>query len=318
MAASGVSFPEDDGADTRYAMIEKEALGVTWACEKFDYFVVGRKFEVETDHKPLIALLGEKDLTHLPVRVQRFKMRLMRYDFIIKHTPGSQMYIANMLSRPNMGSEPSDNDLMQCRAIAKIAQVAADTCITDSFHDSRLRDALTGDPVVREVIGYIQTGWPETSRELRGEPLKMYPKRDSLTISGVIVWFEKRVYIPGSLRQSYLSRCHEGHQGIVKCKRAAPQHFWRPGLSRDIEDLVARCHVCIKNISIKRQPMEINALPERPWVDVGSDLFEWRNQTYLLAVDHYSKWIELEELPSQTSFGEIFAWFGIPEVLKVG
>ena len=139
---------------------------------------------METDHKPLIALLGEKDLSQSPVRVQRFKMRLMRYDFVIKHTPGSQMYIADMLSRPNTGSEPSDNDLRQCRAIAKIAQVAADTCITDSFHDSRLRDALTGDPVAREIIGYIQTGWPETSKELRGEPLTMYLKRDSLTFSG--------------------------------------------------------------------------------------------------------------------------------------
>jgi len=68
--------------------------------------------------------------------------------------------------------------------------------------------------------------------------------------------------------------------------------------------------------------MEINALPERPWVEVGSDLFEWRNQTYLLTVDYYSKWIEVEELPSQTSFHvikmleKIFARFGIPEVLR--
>jgi len=98
---------------------------------------------VETDHKPLIALLGEKDLSQSPVRVQRFKMRLMRYDFNIKHTPGSQLYIAYTLSIPNTGSEPSDNDLMQCRAIAKIAQVAADTCITDSFHDSRLKGDLS-------------------------------------------------------------------------------------------------------------------------------------------------------------------------------
>jgi len=182
-----------DPTKNQRVMIEKEALGITWAREKFAFFLVGRKFEVETDHKPLIALLGEKDLSQLPVRVQRFKKRLMRYDFVIKHTPGSPMYIADMLSRPNTGSEPSDNDLMQCRAIAKIAQVAADTCITDSFHDCRLRDALTGDPVAREIIGYIQTGWLETSKELRGEPLKMYPKRDSLTFSGGIVWFEKRL-----------------------------------------------------------------------------------------------------------------------------
>ena len=42
--------------ETRYAMVEKEALAITWACEKFDYYLIGRKFEVETDHKPLVAI----------------------------------------------------------------------------------------------------------------------------------------------------------------------------------------------------------------------------------------------------------------------
>jgi len=98
-----------------------------------------------------------------------------------------------------------------------------------------------------------------------GEPLKMYPKRDSLTFSGGIVWFEKRVYIPGSLRQSYLSRCHEGHQGIVKCKRAARQHFWWPGSSRDIEDLIAPKRVSpgvIRDEHPKRELTPETGVPE--------------------------------------------------------
>ena len=80
------------------------------------------------------------------------------------------MHIADMLSRHNRGAKPSDNDLTHCRFIAKIVHIAANTCISDSFHDSRLRDALMTDPVAREIIGYIQTGWPETSEELRGNP----------------------------------------------------------------------------------------------------------------------------------------------------
>ena len=85
--------------EKRYAQIEKEALAVTWACQKFDFYLVGRKFQIETDHKPLVPLLGNKDLSQLPLRVQRFKMRLMRYDFDIFHSPGSQMFIADNLSR---------------------------------------------------------------------------------------------------------------------------------------------------------------------------------------------------------------------------
>ena len=58
--------------EQRYAQIEKEALAVTWACEKFQEYLLGTSFKVETDHKPLVPLLSSKALNMVPVRVQRF------------------------------------------------------------------------------------------------------------------------------------------------------------------------------------------------------------------------------------------------------
>ena len=47
--------------EQRYAQIEKEALGVTWACEKFREFIMGLKdLTIETDHRPLLSLLKTK------------------------------------------------------------------------------------------------------------------------------------------------------------------------------------------------------------------------------------------------------------------
>lgn len=87
-----------NSAEKRYAQIEKEALAICWACEKFHYYLAGRKFKIETDHKPLISVLGDKELAKLPIRVQRFRLRIMAYDYIIYYAPGEKLVLADALS----------------------------------------------------------------------------------------------------------------------------------------------------------------------------------------------------------------------------
>ena len=84
--------------ERHYAQIEKEALAITWACERFSVYVLGRMFIVEIDHKPLIPLLGSKNLDSLPPRVLRFRLRLTRFDYSIVHVPGKLLYMADALS----------------------------------------------------------------------------------------------------------------------------------------------------------------------------------------------------------------------------
>ena len=62
--------------EKRYAVIEKEALAVTWASEKFSDYVLGLPFVLETDHKPLTALLNSTEPLKMPPRILRFRLRL--------------------------------------------------------------------------------------------------------------------------------------------------------------------------------------------------------------------------------------------------
>ena len=76
----------------RYAQIEKEALALTWACERFSDYIVGKSIIAETDHKPLVPLLTTRTLDEVPPRVQRLRMRLIRCHFKeVNHVPGKEM-----------------------------------------------------------------------------------------------------------------------------------------------------------------------------------------------------------------------------------
>ena len=85
--------------ELRYVQIEKEALALTWALEKFSEYTLGKVIQLETDHKPLVPLLGQKNLDLLPPRVLRFRLRLMRFQYTIQHVPGKSLYTADTLSR---------------------------------------------------------------------------------------------------------------------------------------------------------------------------------------------------------------------------
>ena len=86
--------------EAKYAQIEKEALAVTWACERSSNYIIGKAITVETDHKPLVPLLTNHTIDKLPPRLQRYKMRLMRFNIKdVRHIPGKLHYTADTLSR---------------------------------------------------------------------------------------------------------------------------------------------------------------------------------------------------------------------------
>ena len=56
-------------AEQNYAQIEKELLAIVFACEQFHQFVYGNDIVVQSDHKPLEAIMT-KPLSRAPPRIQ--------------------------------------------------------------------------------------------------------------------------------------------------------------------------------------------------------------------------------------------------------
>ena len=107
------------GVEQRYAQIEKEALATTWACERYSNFLIGKTFHIKTDHKPLVSLLGPKTLDEMPPRIQRLKMRLVRFRYGISHMTGKDLITADTLSRALVvqSQQPEDKSFQdECQA----------------------------------------------------------------------------------------------------------------------------------------------------------------------------------------------------------
>ena len=102
-------------------------LASTWPCKKFADFLLGLPtFTIETDHQPLLALLKTKALDELSPRIQRFRMRLMRYSYDVVYTPGKNLTTADMLSRAPVGS-PKEVDLQKESEAAVFVQLVIDS-----------------------------------------------------------------------------------------------------------------------------------------------------------------------------------------------
>ena len=65
-------------AETNYPIIEKECLTVVWGIRRFKLYLAGKRFTLQTDHKPLKYL---KDAAYQNDRVFCWAMAVQEYSF---------------------------------------------------------------------------------------------------------------------------------------------------------------------------------------------------------------------------------------------
>ena len=116
---------------------------------------------------------------------------------------------------------------------------------------------------------------------------------------------------------------HKAHSGIEACLRLAREHVYWPGMCAQIKDLVQRCETCCSLARAQqKEPMASFDEATRPWQIVGSNICHFENRDYLVTVDFFSNFWEvdrLEQLTSECITRKIkihFARYGVPERLR--
>ena len=142
--------------EKRYSTIEREALALVWAVERFNLFLFGSEFELCTDHKPLEYIF--KPRSKPSARIERWVLRLQSYSFKVIHIPGQQN-IADTLSRLVL-TKPEEGD--NCDHYIKfIASMSTPNAISTR----EIERETAKDPEMIELYEQIQSGhWTNTNQ----------------------------------------------------------------------------------------------------------------------------------------------------------
>ena len=304
-------------AEVNYAQIEKELVAVVFGCEKFHCYVYGNPIDVDSDHKPLVSI-STKPLAQASPRLQRLLVRLQRYDVTINYLPGKYMYVADALSRAFLPEGPvhdemNDDVTKMIHSLVKNLPMTAEKLL-------EMKSATAEDEVLQQLIRFLTDGWPSTRANIPSTVSHYRKFRDEIYEVDGLLFFGQKLIIPQQLRPDILRRIHESHLGMEKCKSRARAVVYWPGMSADIERLVAKCSTCLKHQrSNQKEPLKPHAVPARAWQKLGTDIFEYKSKPCLVIVDYYSKYPEiclLNDKSSQaviTSMKSVFARHGIPD-----
>ena len=273
---------------------------------------------IESDHKPLSTII-RKPISTAPKRLRRMLYQLARYDLKIQYKRGEEMYLADTLSRAFLPGSAEEEQ--QPEICLQILQIDLEDSV-DPGMIKEIRSAARVDPELQVLTKMVQEGWPRSKADTPDIVKPFYSYRDTISMQNGLLDKDCRVIIPKALRTKMMQQLHSSHQGMESCLRRARESFFWPSITGAVREYISGCGVCnTVKLAQEREPLQSSDTPERPWTKVGMDIFEFDKINYLVIVDYYSSYLEVEPLKDLSAATTIlrvksaFARHGIPETV---
>jgi hypothetical protein len=282
--------------EINYATHDLELAAVVMALKLWRHYLMGRQFELRTDHKSLEYIFTQKDLN---ARQRRWSELFSDYDFKISYIKGKENKVADALSRrPRLHS---------------ISSLKIDL-------RSRILNHLVGDPHYQQIKFALQeevpvaTKWEEYTLENDG-----------------LLRYKGRIYVPedDDLRNLIMKEAHQApyaaHPGVQKMYADLKQLFFWTGMKKDITKFVARCLECQQVKAEHRHPaglLQPHDIPETKWEVVSMDfvgglpMTSQRHDCIMVVVDKLTK--SAHFIPVKTTFeASAIAQIFLKEIIRL-
>ena len=102
--------------------------------------------------------------------------------------------------------------------------------------------------------------------------------------------------VPKTLRKSMLQNLHSSHQGIESTLRRARETIYWPNMKSDTKDFTSKCETCTSYSRRQQETLISQDVPDRPWAKIFTDLFDLDCKSYMVTVDYFSYFFEINRL----------------------
>ena len=147
--------------------------------------------------------------------------------------------------------------------------------------------------------------------------------RDQLTVQGGLVFEGNFVVIPKSLYTDMKLKIHSSHLGIEACLRRAHECIYWPSMSAEMKHHISASEPCreLDSTTHAKETLMSHEIPSRPWEKIATDIFTLDGKDYLVTIDYFSNFWEVDRFPKPKANSTIlklkshFARYGIPDLV---
>ena len=240
------------GSQLSWHITMKELYAIVWCLKHFRVYLQNVRFKVITDHKALIYLDSQKDLSN---KLARIKVFLSQFDMEIVHRKGKLHANVDMLSRPVLvirGRENANpNDLIFHNP--KITQDENNKGL-DAWHDDNLLYFLKYNKYTPGLSRKQVSRITKEAQHFKFDSQKLWYRDDLKSMNF-------REYPSESDRVEIIEKAHLfGHFAAASTyNRIKSKYYWRRMMD-DVIKVVGQCMVCLRNKKFKFQEHEAMAL----------------------------------------------------------
>jgi len=217
-------------------------LAVIRCLEAWRHFLEGTaiKFKIWTDHKNLKYFMKVQKLNR---RQARWALYLLRFNFTLKHVPGSKIGKADSLSRRpdwkvEVEKDNEDQRLVkpewpEVRKTETVEIIVDGVDLLEEVRESKVKD--------NEVVKAVE--------KMKRAGVKMLRDKEWREIDSVM-YKKRKVYVPKDDRlRAEIIRLHYdtpvgGHGGQWKTVELVTRNFWWPGITKELKQYIEGCNAC--------------------------------------------------------------------------